>query len=84
MENCKYPSLVKVMKYSNCWECIFNCLQDNKKEMETKEYEHSDKRICKYWLQIASCRQCLFDALCQFEHNQESIWKATHDVDQTS
>lgn len=81
MENCKYPYLAKVMKYSNCWECIFNCLQDNKKEMETKEYEHSDKRICKYWLQIESCRQCLFDALCQYEARK---WEATHDVEATS
>lgn len=30
------------------------------------------KRICKYWLQIESCRQCLFEALC---HLQESKWK---------
>ena len=33
--------------------------------------ENKEKRICKYGLQIESCRQCLFDALCQFEDNQK-------------
>ena len=35
---------------------------------ETKEeYEYSDKRICKYGLQIENCRQCLFETLCHLE-----------------
>lgn len=40
--------------------------------MEKNEYEHSDKRICEYWLQIESCRQCLFDALCHLKKDNES------------
>ena len=40
--------------------------------MEKNEYEHSNKRICQYWLQIESCRQCLFDALCNLKKNNES------------
>lgn len=41
-----------------------------------KNYEYwIDKEHCKYGLAISvnSCRQCLFNALCQFEHNQERI-----------
>lgn len=82
MENCKYPYLVKVMKYSNCWECIFNCL-DNKK-MNKYEFSKEWEETCRYGLEsIKSCRQCLFEALCQFEHNQDRLWKATAIQDQT-
>lgn len=29
---------------------------------------------CRHWLAILEgCRSCLFEALCQFEHNQEQI-----------
>lgn len=38
-----------------------------------EEYEHQDKRICKYWLQIESCRKCLFEALCNYE-NQKNLY----------
>lgn len=33
---------------------------------------------CRYWLAVScnSCRQCLFETLCQFEHNQEQIKKS--------
>ena len=84
MENCKYPYLVKVMKYSNCWECIFDCLKHNKKEMNKFEYSKEWEDKCRYWLQnIENCRRCLFEALCQFEHNQDRLWKATAIQDQT-
>lgn len=33
--------------------------------------EKSEKRICKYWLQIESCRKCLFEALCNYEDNRD-------------
>ena len=83
MENCRYPSLTKTMGINNCWECIFNCLTDNKKEME--KYRYWKEWECRYWLaSIESCRQCLFETLCQFEHNQERLWKATHDPDNNS
>ena len=40
------------------------------KEKETKnEYEYKHLRICEKWLQIESCRKCLFDALCLYLDN---------------
>ena len=81
MENCKYPYLVRAMKYSNCWECIFNCLNDNKK-MNKYEYSKEWEDKCRYGLaSIESCRQCLFETLC---HLEKTKWDDTHDVDQTS
>ena len=41
-----------------------------------KNYEYwIDKEHCKYGLAISvnSCRQCLFNALCCYEKNQERI-----------
>ncbi len=33
--------------------------------------ESRDKNnVCRYGLQIKSCRQCLFDALCSLQDNQ--------------
>ena len=84
MENCKYPSLVKAMKYSNCWECIFNCLTDNKK-MNKFEYSREWEDKCRYGLEnIENCRRCLFMTLCQFEHNQDRLWNDTAIQEQTS
>ena len=45
---------------------------DNFEDLTPKEQLDRQLRICKYWLQIESCRQCLFEALC---HLQESKWK---------
>lgn len=85
MENCKYPYLVKTMGYKNCGECIFNCLKDNKKEMNKYEFAKEWEDKCRYGLaSIENCRRCLFMTLCQFEHNQERLWKATHDPDNNS
>ena len=40
--------------------------------METKnDYEYADLRICKKWLQIESCRRCLFEVLCNLENQKE-------------
>lgn len=36
-----------------------------------KENNIESKRICKYGLQIESCRQCLFETLCAFEERQK-------------
>jgi len=46
--------------------------------METvKWYEHSDKRICKYWIQREDCRKCLFDNLCTPEDKAQDKNKWT-------
>jgi len=49
------------------------------KETESKISETNEKRICKHWLQIESCRRCLFEALC---HYQDNRWD-TAEVEQT-
>lgn len=33
----------------------------------SNDYEYSGKRVCEYGLQIESCRQCLFDTLCNLK-----------------
>ena len=41
-----------------------------------KNYEYwIDKEHCKYGLQVSvqSCRRCLFENLCAFEHRQEQL-----------
>lgn len=37
------------------------------KEKEENEYEYKHIRICEKWLQIESCRKCLFEVLCHYE-----------------
>lgn len=39
--------------------------------MERKE-TRDENNVCRYELQIESCRQCLFDALCTYEDNNDS------------
>jgi hypothetical protein len=34
-----------------------------------EQYEYKNKRICEKWLQIESCRKCLFEVLCNYEKN---------------
>lgn len=41
--------------------------------METQK--ENTARICEYWLQIESCRQCLFEALCNLEEQNARIRK---------
>lgn len=36
-------------------------------------------RICEYWLQIKSCRQCLFEALCNYQKQNGRLWKTSSD-----
>lgn len=36
-------------------------------DIQEAEPEKQKKRICKEWLQIESCRECLFDTLCQLK-----------------
>jgi len=43
------------------------------KEKEENEYEYKHLRICEKWLQIESCRKCLFEALCHYEKMQENL-----------
>lgn len=37
------------------------------------DYEHKDKRVCEYGLQMESCRECLFDALCNMKKNNSEV-----------
>ena len=39
------------------------------------------KNVCKMGIEISSCRQCLFEALC---HYQDNKWNDTAEVDQIS
>lgn len=34
--------------------------------MEKLDKEHK-KRICEYWLEIESCRRCIFETLCNLK-----------------
>lgn len=37
-----------------------------------KRKESRENWICRYWLQIESCRKCLFDALCSYQDQQNA------------
>lgn len=53
--------------------------------MEHKEYHpYWIDNKCRYDLYIKSCRECLFENLCQFEHNKELQWKNTINQENTS
>lgn len=41
--------------------------------MKEKEdwYEYKNLRICEKWLQIESCRKCLFELLCHYQKQNE-------------
>lgn len=42
--------------------------------METiNEYEYKDLRVCEKWLQIESCRKCLFEVLCHYEKMKKDL-----------
>jgi hypothetical protein len=49
--------------------------------METIDHRYWKDNKCRYDLYIAKCSECLFENLCRFEHNQERIWKATHEAE---
>ena len=53
------------------------------KEKE-KNYRYWKEWECRYWLAIEKCSHCLFENLCLFEQNQETLCRDTHDADQTS
>ena len=54
----------------------------NNKIMETKnEYEYKHLRVCEKWLQIESCRKCLFEVLCHYEKMKKENEKKS-DLDQ--
>jgi len=40
--------------------------------MEYYEYSE-DKTKCTYWLIMESCRQCLFETLCNYQNNQRIL-----------
>ena len=43
------------------------------KEKEENEYEYKHLRVCEKWLQIESCRKCLFEVLCHYEKMKENL-----------
>lgn len=45
--------------------------------METQK--ENTARICKHGLQIESCRQCLFEALCNYQKQNGRLWKTSSD-----
>lgn len=50
------------------WMWWWNVLHTRIAQMKEKEeYEYEDLRICEKWLQIESCRKCLFEVLCHYE-----------------
>jgi hypothetical protein len=52
--------------------------------MEHKEYHpYWIDNKCRYDLYIKSCRECLFENLCQFEHNKER-WKDIAEAKKTT
>lgn len=46
--------------------------------MEKRE-SRDENNVCRYGLQIESCRQCLFDALCSYQDNNDKNknWRDT-------
>lgn len=48
----------------------------SKYKRPTNEYEHADKRICEYNLQRESCRNCLFEVLCNYQNmvKKNNVW----------
>lgn len=40
-----------------------------------EEYEYKNLRICDKWLQIESCRKCLFEVLCHYQNNNATKQK---------
>ncbi len=43
---------------------------------EQKWYEYADKKICRHNIQRETCRQCLFEVLCNYEDNKaKNEWK---------
>lgn len=44
-----------------------------------RKNERAENWICRYWLQIESCRQCLFDALCTLEDNNKQNDRRTNE-----
>lgn len=66
------------------WDRWWNVLYSRTTKMEETQRENTEankKRICRYGLEIESCRQCLFEALC---HYQDNKWDDTAEVDQIS
>lgn len=53
---------------SGWWFILHPRIIEMKEKEETKDwYEFAHLRICEKWLQIESCRKCLFEVLCDYE-----------------
>ena len=53
------------------WSVLHSRIIEMKEKEKIEWYEYADKRICKYGLQRESCRQCLFETLCNLENNKK-------------
>lgn len=51
--------------------------------MEQYRYHKEWEDQCRYGLYLKSCAECLFQALCQFEQNQERICRDTATQEKT-
>ena len=54
-----------------------------------RKNERAENWICRYWLQIKSCRECLFDALCSYqdqndENKRKNLWENGRDNKENS
>lgn len=49
----------------------------NNINMETQK-ENKEKRVCRHWLQIENCRQCLFETLCHLEDVSNAMDNNVH------
>lgn len=55
-------------RLSEFWDIYKDRMREIAKEL-VKDLDRS--RICKYWIQRESCRQCLFENLCLLESNKQ-------------
>lgn len=57
--------LINELNYlSQFWDVYKDRMRDIAKQLVE---ELSRPRICEYWLQMKSCRECLFDTLCHLK-----------------
>jgi len=55
--------------WSGWWFILYSRIVKMKEKETKNEYEYKHLRICEKWLQIESCRKCLFELLCHYEKN---------------
>lgn len=53
------------------WWYVLHTRTIKKMKEELNEYEYKNLRVCEKWLQIESCRKCLFELLCHYQDNND-------------